>query len=135
MSLPTGSTLSLVTSGSTDLGDFNNSLPAVNTQVKVKAAANADGSFSATKVGHADSPDATVQAKFTGVTTAAVGSDHVLHFTVGNKSFSFPIASSADLKDFNGNAQAIQSGASVKVTVQFNGTAGTATDVGLNSGQ
>lgn len=134
VSLPTGSTLSLVTTGSTDLGDFNNALPAVNTPVKVKATANADGSFTATKLSNADSTTTTTEAKFTGVTTAAVGSDHVLHFTVGNKSFSFPIASTADLKDFNNNAQSIQNGASVKVTVQFNGTSGTATDVGLNSG-
>ncbi len=68
--------------------------------------------------------------KFQGVTTQAVGSDRVIHFTVGNKSFSFPIASNADLTDFNGNAQSIQSSAQVKVTVQFSGTSGSVIDLG-----
>ncbi|MGZ6367679.1 MAG: hypothetical protein ACXWPS_17175, partial [Ktedonobacteraceae bacterium] len=71
---------------------------------------------------------------FQGVTTQAVGSDRVIHFAVGNRSFSFPIISTAELKDFNGNAQSIANAASVKVQVQFNGTSGTALDVS-NNGQ
>jgi hypothetical protein len=134
VNMPNGSSLSVSTNAQTDLGDFNNTLPGVNTRVKVEANANTDGSFTATKIGNVDSSDDPTQVKFQGVTTQAVGSDRVIHFTVGNKSFSFPIASNADLTDFNGNAQSIQSGASVKVTVQFSGTGGSVIDLG-NSNQ
>jgi hypothetical protein len=58
----------------------------------------------------------------------------VIHLTVGNRSFSYPIVSTAELKDFNGNAQSIVNGTSVKVTVQFNGTSGSALDVSNNNG-
>ena len=134
VTMPGGGTLSFTTNGATDLKDWNNGLPSVGTHVKVEVTANTDGSFTATKVGNVDIKDNTTQAQYTGVTTAAVGSDHVIHFTVGNKSFSFQIASTADLSDFNNNAQAIQSGASVKVTVQFTGTTGSAIEVKTNSG-
>jgi Domain of unknown function (DUF5666) len=130
VSMPDGSSLSMSTNAQTDLGDFNNTLPGVNTHVKVEANANTDGSFTATKIGNADSSDNAAKVQFQGVTTQAVGSDRVIHFKVGNKSFSFPIASNADLNDFNGNAQSIQSGAQVKVTVQFSGTSGSVIDLG-----
>src|SRR5205085_10367216 len=52
VSIPGGGTLSVSTNSSTDLGDFNNSLPAVNTQVLVVANANTDGSYTATKIGN-----------------------------------------------------------------------------------
>ena len=134
VSMPAGGTLSFTTNASTDLKDWNNALPSVGSQVKVEVTANTDGSFTATKVGNVDSSNNTTQAQYTGVTTAAVGSDHVLHFAVGNKSFNFAIASNADLSDFNGNVQSIQNGANIKVTVQFNGTTGNAIEVKLNSG-
>lgn len=134
VSMPGGSSFSTSTNAQTDLSDFNGSLPAVNTQVKVEANANSDGSFTATKIGNVDSSDDPNQIQFQGVTTQAVGSDRVIHFTVGNKSFSFPIASTADLSDYNGNAQSIANGASVKVTVEFSGTSGSVTDIG-NSNQ
>ncbi len=130
VNMPNGSSLSVNTNAQTDLGDFNNTLPGVNTRVKVEANANTDGSFTATKIGNVDSSDDPTMVKFQGVTTQAVGSDRVIHFTVGNKSFSFPIASNADLTDFNGNAQSIQSSAQVKVTVQFSGTSGSVIDLG-----
>ena len=130
VSMPNGSSLSMSTNAQTDLGDFNGSLPSINTQVKVQANANTDGSFTATKIGNVDSSDDPNQVQFQGVTTQAVGSDRVIHFTVGNKSFNFPIASTADLSDYNGNAQSIASGATVKVTVEFSGTSGSATDIG-----
>jgi hypothetical protein len=134
VTMPTGGTLSFTTNGSTDLKDWpNNGLPSVGTPVKVVVNANNDGSFTATKVGNVDSANNNTQAQYTGVTTAAVGSDHVLHFTVGNKSFSFPIASNADLSAFNGNAQAIQSGATVSVTVQFSGSSGSVIQVSNGS--
>ena len=65
-------------------------------------------------------------------TTSAVGSDHVIHFNVGKKSYSFTLSSTADLGDFNGNAQSIQSGAQVKVKVQYNGS--TPTVLKISSG-
>jgi hypothetical protein len=135
VSMPNGLSLSMSTNGQTDLGDFNNVLPGVNTHVKVQAMANTDGSFTATKIGNVDSSDDASIVKFVGVTTSAVGSDRVIHFTVGNKSFSYAIASTADLGDFNNNAQSIGNNAGVKVTVQFNGTTGTATKVSANNGQ
>lgn len=133
VTMPNGGTLSFTTNGATDLKDWNNGLPSVGTHVKVEVNANSDGSFTATKVGNVDQNNDTTQADYTGVTTAAVGSDHVLHFAVGNKSFSFPIASTADLGDFNGNVQAIQNGANIKVTVQFNGSNGSIIKVGSNN--
>ena len=133
VSMPTGGTLSFTTNGATDLKDWNNALPGVGANVKVEVTANSDGSFIATKVGNVDIKDDTTQAQYTGVTTSVIGSDHVLHFAVGNKSFSFAIAPTADLGDINGNLQAIQNGASIKVTVQFNGSNGSVIKVDTNS--
>ena len=130
VTMPTGGTLSFTTNSSTDLADWNNGLPSVGTHVKVVVNANSDGSFTATKVGNVDVANNTTQAQYSGVTTAAVGSDHVLHFTVGNKSFSFPIASTTDLSAFNGS---IPSGAHISITVQFNGSTGSIIEVGNNS--
>src|SRR5260370_11355640 len=124
VSLPDGSSFSTSTNAQTDLGDFNSSLPGVNTQVKVEANANSDASFTATKIGNVASSDDPNQVQFQGVTSQAVGSDRVIHFTVGNKSFSFPIASTADLSDYNGNAQSIPSGAPVMLTVESTGPNG-----------
>ena len=131
VTMPTGGTLSFTTNGATDLKDWPNGLPSPGTQVKVQVTANADGTFTATKVGNVDTGNTdTNQAQYTGVTTAAVGSDHVLHFTVGNRSFSFAIASNTDLSAFNGN---IPSGAHVSITVQFSGSTGSVIQVGNNS--
>ncbi len=128
VSTPDGSSLLMsVVSGQTDLGDFN-ALPGVNTRVKAEATWN-NGSFTATKLDVVKSDDDPNQAQYQGVTTQAVGADRVIHFTVGNKSFSFPIASTADLSDYNGNAQSIASGASVKVTVEFSGTTGSVSKI------
>lgn len=125
VTMPTGGTLSFTTNGNTDLSDWtgnSNGLPGVGTFVKVEVTANNDGSFTATKVGNVDSGNNSTQALYTGVTTAALGSDNVLHFTVGNQSFSFPIASGTQLSDFTNNS--IPSGATVSITVQFNGSNG-----------
>jgi hypothetical protein len=121
VSMPDGSQLVMSLNG-TDLGDFNNALPNIGTQVQVQATTNADGSFNAEKISQVDTTDATGQATFQGVTTAAVGSDNVIHFTVGNKAYNFTINPGADLSDFNNSAQSIQSGTSVKVDVQYNGS-------------
>ncbi len=128
VTMPTGGTLSFTTNSSTDLADWNNGLPSAGTHVKVAVNANSDGSFTATKVGNVDVANNTTQAQYSGVTTAAVGSDHVLHFTVGNKSFSFPIASTTDLSAFTNGS--IPSGATVSITVQFNGSSGSVIQFG-----
>jgi len=136
VSMPDGSSsLKISTNAQTDLGDFNGSLPGVNTRVKVQATANTDGSFTATKIGNVDSSDDASIVKFQGVTTSAVSSDRMIHFSVGNKKFNYAIASTADLGDFNNNAQSIGNSASVKVTVQFNGNTGTVIKVSNNNGQ
>ena len=133
--MPDSSTLTLVVNSQTDLSKLNGSLPNVNQIVKVSATAS-NGNFIATELKPTDSGDLQDQntVTFQGVTTQAVGSDRVIHFTVGNRSFSFPIVSTAELKDFNGSAQSIASATSVKVNVQFTGASGTALDVS-NNGQ
>jgi hypothetical protein len=134
--LPDGSTLPMsIVTGQTDLSNFNGSLPNAGQIVKVSATVS-NGSFLASELKPTDSGDLQNQSTvtFQGVTTQAVGSDRVIHFTVGNRSFSYPIVSTAELKDFNGNAQSIANATSVKVEVQFNGTSGTAIDVS-NNGQ
>jgi hypothetical protein len=135
VSMPNGSNLSLSTSGA-DLSDFNGAQPGIGQLIKVEANANTnDGSFTATKLKLSDSSDVQDQntVDFQGVTTSAVGSDRMIHFKVGSKSFSFPIASTADLSDFNGNAQSIQNNATVKVKVLFSGNNGSVTKVGSSN--
>ena len=137
VSLPDGSTLSMSTvNGPTDLSDFNGALPGLNQLIKVDATANTDGSFLASKMQPTDSGDVQDQntVDYHGVTTSAVGSDHVIHFKVGNKSFSFAIGSTADLGDFSGNAQTIGNNVAVKVTVQFLGNTGSVTKVSNSNG-
>lgn len=121
VSMPDGSLLPMTLNG-TDLGDFNNALPNIGTQVKVQANTNTNGSFNAEKLSHVDSTDTTSQVTFQGVTTSAVGSDNRIHFTVGSKSYNFIVSSGADLSDFNNNARSIQNGTQVKVEVQYNGS-------------
>jgi hypothetical protein len=140
VSMPDGSQVSVATNAQTDLGDFNGSLPSVGSTIKVEANANTDGSYTATKLSATDSGDLSNTIKlntidFKGVTTAAVGPDRVVHFTVGNKSYSYTIASTADLSDFNNNAQGIQANQPVKVEVLFSGSNGSVTKVSLNNGQ
>lgn len=128
VSMPDGHTLSMrIVSGQTDLTDLGGVLPSAGQLVKVQATANTDGSFLAAKLSATDSSDAQKQqvVDYQGVTTSAVGSDHVLHFKVGNQSFSFPIGSGADVGDFQNNPQSIGNNQSIKVTVQFQGTTGT----------
>ena len=126
VSMPSGQNLTMsIVSGQTDLGDFNNALPTVGQLIKVKSVANTDGSFMATKLSTADTTDSDQNVvQYQGVTTSAVGSDNVIHFKVGNRSFSFTIGTNAELHDFN-NAQSIGSNQSVKVEVMFQGNNGT----------
>ena len=132
VTMPTGGTLSFTTNSSTDLSDFNGTLPSVGTYVKVLVTANSDGSFTATKIGNVNQTNNSTQAQYTGVTTAAVGSDNILHFRVGNQSFSFPIAPGTSLSAFSNGS--IPSGATVSVTVQFNGSNGSVIQISNGNG-
>ena len=128
VSMPDGRSLTMsIVNGQTDESDFNGQQITKGQLIQVDATANTDGSFLATKLKQADSANNVVD--FQGVTTSAVGSDHVIHFAVGNKGFSYAIGSNADLGDFNSNAQSIGNNASVKVEVTFNGTTGSVTKV------
>ncbi len=131
VSMPNGQTLSMSINSQTDLSDFNGALPTTGTLVKVKATANTDGSFTASTVKPATPGDLDQNViDYHGVTTSAVGSDRVLHFKVATKSYSFTIGSTANLSDFNNNAQSIGNNLRVKVEVQFNGATGTVIQVG-----
>jgi hypothetical protein len=120
MSAPNGQTFTLAINAQTDRSAFGGSLPAVGASVDMDAAANPDGSFTATilKPAQAGDPDLNVIA-YTGITASAVGADRVIHFTAGTKSYTFTIPATADLGDFGGNAQAIGNNAAVKVKIQF----------------
>jgi Domain of unknown function (DUF5666) len=127
VNMPSGQNLTMrIVSGLTDLRDFNNALPTMGQLVKVKSVANTnDGSFSAAKVSSADPTDSDLnEVQYQGVTTSTVGPDHVIHFKIGNQSFSFPIDPNADIHDFD-NAQSIGSNRAVKLQVIFQGNSGT----------
>lgn len=132
VAMPDGTNVSMsIVNGQTDMSDFNGALPANGQLIKVEANANTDGSYTATKLSVTDSGDLADQnvVTFQGTTTSAVGSDNVIHFTVGNKSYSYTIGSGADLGDFNNSAQAIGNNQAVKVDVTFQGSTGTVTKV------
>lgn len=128
--MPDGSSLTMAINAQTDQSDLKGTQLSAGQQVKVDAAANSGG-FTATKIKLADSSDQTDAntVEFQGKTTQAVGSDHILHFTVGSKAYSYAINSTADLGDFNGNVSSIASGTLVKVKVQFSGTTGSVVKV------
>ena len=131
VAMPDGTKVSMSINSQTDMSDFNGSLPANGQLIKVEVNANTDGSYTATKLGTTDSSDLADQnvVTFQGTTNSAVGSNNVIHFTVGKKSYSYTIGSGADLGDFNNSAQSIGNNQAVKVEVTFQGTTGTATKV------
>ncbi len=132
VALPNGQNLSMnIVNGQTDLTDMNGTQPTAGQILKVTANTNTDGSFMAAKLGIPDSGDLATQTtvEYQGVTNSALGSDNMIHFTVGNQTFSFQIGSGADLGDFNNNAQSIPANQAVKVTVIFNGSTGSVTKV------
>ena len=132
VAMPDGTNVTMsIVNGQTDTSDFNGALPANGQLIKAEANANTDGSYTATKLGVTDSGDLQDQnvVTYQGMTNSAVGSDNVIHFTVGNKSYSFAIGSGADLGDFNNSAQSIGNNQAVKLDVTFNGTTGTVTKV------
>lgn len=131
--MPNGDILSMSISSLTDRGDFGTGLPANGQLVKVDAVANPDGSFTAKSIDVVKPDDQANATKmntvdFQGVTTSAVGANSIINFKVGNKSYSFTIGPTTQVKDFV-NAQAIASGQSVKVIVLFNGSTGTVQEV------
>ena len=119
MTGPDGKAYTLAISAQTDRSAYGGVSPTVGASVNMDAIVNQDGSFTATilKPAVQGDPDLNVIA-YTGITTSAVGSDRVLRFTVGTKSYTYTLPASANLSDFNGNAQAIASNLSVKVKVQ-----------------
>lgn len=130
--MPDGQGLSMnIVNGQTDMQDLNGAQVSGGQRVKVTASANPDGSFTISKLAFPKSDETQDQntVKYQGVTTSAVGADNILNFKVGNKSFSFPIATGADLKDFNFNAHAISSNLPIKAKVNFNGSTGTVQSV------
>jgi len=130
MSAPNRQTYTLAITAQTDRSAYGGSLPTVGSSVNMDAVVNPDGSFSATilKPAVAGDPDLNNIA-YTGTTTSAVRADRVLHFTVGTKSYTFTIPTTANLSDFGGNAQAIGINVLVKVKVQF--PANTVVSVGM----
>jgi hypothetical protein len=128
VAMPNGQSLSMaIVNGQTDTSDFNGGLPTVGQMIKVEATAASNGNFTATKLSIADNGDLQDQnvVEYQGITTSVVGPDNVLHFTVGNQSFNFPITGNTDLSDFNNNARSIASNQAVTVKVQFQGSTGT----------
>jgi hypothetical protein len=136
VSTPDGQSLTVTVitnqANSTDLSDMKGMQLSSGQVVKVKAITDQNGNFVATKVGIDkldDQQKDLMTVQYQGVTTSAVGADRRISFKVGNKSYSFPISTIADLKDFGNNAQSIGNNVVVKVKVTFNGTNGTATDI------
>lgn len=128
IAMPNGQSLNMnIINGQTDTSDLNGSLPTVGQMMKAEANANSNGSFTATKLSLADNGDLQDQnvVEYQGVTTSVVGADNMLHFSVGNRSFSYAITSTTDLGDFNNNAHSISNNQAVKVKVQFQGNTGT----------
>ncbi|HLZ62514.1 MAG TPA: hypothetical protein VKR06_36675 [Ktedonosporobacter sp.] len=134
--LPDGQNLQAnIVSGQTNLGD-NAVVPGNGQFAKVTVTANADGSYTATKLDTAKADDVQKDqntVEYQGKTTSAVGSDGKLNFQVGSKTYSYQIITGADLKDFGGNAQGIQNNTPIKVKVTFNGSTGTVTSVSNNN--
>lgn len=139
VAMPNGQTLSAnIVNGQSDLSKFGGNLPAVNTIVKVKANANADGSFLLAELDTANTEDVQNTTKLNtvdiqGTTTQAVGSDNVVHLKVGNKNFAFATSPNTELKNF-ANVQAIASNQAIKVEVLFNGSNGTLLKVENSNG-
>lgn len=133
MSAPNGQSYTLAITAQTDRSAFGGSLPTVGSSVDMDSIINPDGSLTATILKPAQLGDPDLHnIAYTGITTSAVGADRVLHFTAGVKSYTYTIPATADLSDFNGNAQAIGINVSVKVKVQY--PANTVVSVGNASG-
>ena len=120
LSAPNGQTYTMAMTAQTNRSAFGGSLPAVGSTVDMDSTINPNGSLTATilKPAQVGDPDLNNIA-YTGITTSAVGTDRVLHFTAGVKSYTLTIPATADLSDFGGNAQAIGVNMTVKVKVAY----------------
>lgn len=123
IALPNGDMLTMNLTAQTDRHKLIGQL-SQGQLVSVKALAT-NGTFSAQELKTPDveeQQDSTKlnQVDFNGVTTSTVGSDNVLHFKVGNQSFSATIGNTTELKDF-ANVQAINNNQTIKVEVMYNG--------------
>jgi hypothetical protein len=136
VSMPNGKTLSMNITALTDRSHFGGGLPTTGQLIKVEASANADSSFTATKLDTTDASDVANQniVQYKGLSTSAVGTDRVIHFKVGTQSYSFTIGATTDLSDVGGNVQAIQANQLVKVKVQYAGSSATVLKVELSNG-
>jgi len=128
--LPDGSALTVAINAQSDLSGLNGAQLHSGQSVKVEALASTNG-FVAEKITLADAGDQNDAhtVDFKGHASGPVGSDKILHFTVGGHAFSYTLGNSVDLSDFGGNASAISSGTAIKVTVVFNGTTGSVSKV------
>ncbi len=130
--MPDGQELVMhVVAGQTDLSRCNNALPGAGQAIETHATANHDGSFTASSLAFANMHDQhdSSQVEYHGVTTSAVGADHMLHFQVGDKRFSFPISSTANLGEFDHDARSIGTNQMIDAHVQFQGANGTVVEV------
>ncbi|GHO92020.1 hypothetical protein KSF_020680 [Reticulibacter mediterranei] len=138
VTMPNGDALPMALNTSTHRDDdFMNGQPNVGQMIKVETYTNLDGSFTAKKLGSISLEDQNNTFKinsvdFEGVTTSAVGTDNVLHFNVGNKSYSYAMNTSTRLKHFM-NPQSIVANTPVDVEIRFNGSNGTVTQVENNN--
>lgn len=128
--MPDGSALTVAINAQSDLNGLNSAQLHAGQSVKIEALASSNG-FVAKSVKLADTGDQNDahSVDFKGHASGQVGSDKILHFTVGSRSFSYALGNSVDLGDFGGNASSIASGTAIKVTVVFNGTTGTVSKV------
>jgi hypothetical protein len=131
--MPNGDVLSMNVNAQTDRSDLFNGQLSSGQQVKVEAQVLANNQFTAVKLETPSSDDSADQAElntvtFSGTTTSAVGSDNVVHFNAGNKSYSYNIGPTTQIEDF-ASAQSIGSNQPIKLEVLFQGAHGTITKV------
>jgi len=132
--MPNGQTLTASITVNTDRGDANIALNP-NTLAKIKVFTNPDGSFQAKSLKIEDNAQKVNDLNtisFEGITTSAVGPDNILHFQVGNKTYSATCNNFTELKNMN-NAQNIASHQPIKVDVLYNGSNGSVAKVEISN--
>ncbi len=136
--MPNNDTLSMSINSLTRRSDFPGQIPN-GRQIKVSAVANTDGSFTAMVLQVVDQKDLQNTQKlsevdFQAVVTSAVGADNVIHFQVGNKSYSVTANSGTQVKSFT-SLQAIPANQTVLLYIQYNGSNGNLIYVDNGNGQ
>jgi Domain of unknown function (DUF5666) len=125
VSMPNGDTLPVTFNAATDRRDFpqftNGQL------IDVNASTLTDGVFVAKDLKAVDQKDAQDPQKrseidFKAIVTSPVGADNVIHFQVGNKSYSVTANGGTQLKGGFTSVQSIQPNQAVKLNIQYNGT-------------